>query len=449
VTSVAGDSAWRAASSALSLVTSLAIGILTARLLGPSGKGELYLLMQTASMGALLLALGLGPSYQYHVTKGILPRGAVNAHVLAQTVLVAVVVTGIWFFARPLLRAVTHDAISTPLLRLTCVAIVLNVFLLFVQCLVNSLPNGIRNASILSGLASILNLLLLMVLVWAFRQGTPGAALAWLASLGLQLALGVYWILAGAMPDAGLQWLSHTRRLYGYGMSFLAGNLMVTTVFRIDVFLVNGMLGPAPLGIYSVAVAFAELVLLVPNAIGTVLFAHLPAMDEQDQIGLLARSSRMTVLISLVVGLGVAAISYPLVVVLMGARFAGAVVPLCALVPGLIAMSANYVFANYFGAHGRPLVTAGCFLVGSVLNIAANLALIPALGILGAAIASTIAYAAITATFYLFLRRHIHLGFRRLFVPGSEEWRALRSTVLSLKNRLNAVLGRVPARAGV
>jgi O-antigen/teichoic acid export membrane protein len=196
---------------------------------------------------------------------------------------------------------------------------------------------------------------------------------------------------------------------------------MVTSLFRIDVFLVSSMTGTAALGVYSVAVAFAELALMCPNALGAALFKHLPASKADEQIRVLCHSSRMIGAIGFVTGAGVTTMSYPLVVGFMGHRFAGAVVPLCLLVPGVIAMSVNYVFANYYAASGQPLVTGKCFGSGLLLNLAINLLLIPRWGIRGAAIASSFAYTLVTVMFTIRLRREHGLRLAELFLPRRED----------------------------
>jgi O-antigen/teichoic acid export membrane protein len=433
--SVTGDSAYRAAGSALQLATSLALGVLTARLLGPAGRGQLYLVIQTASLGALLLGAGLGQAYQYHVARGVLPRRVTNAHLVAQTFVVSLVVAGVYLFGQPLLRAVTRETLTPPLVLLACVATVVNVLLLYVTCSLFALPHGIRTGTALGAASSLLNVALVVALVGLLRLGATGAVWAWLASLGVQLIPAFFIILSGAAPRPDLDWVRASRLLYGYGASVLVGNLMISTVFRIDVFIVNALMGAAALGTYSVAVAFAELVLLVPNALGTVLFAHLPQEKEERQVALLAASSRVTVLVSLLTGTLVAALSYPLVTVLMGGRFIGAAVPLCCLVPGLIAMSANFVYANFFSAQGKPLVTAAFFLLGAIINVILNLIAIPALGLVGAALASTVAYAAVTASFVARLRQREGLTFRQLFIVNAQDREVLREKLRQVKTR--------------
>jgi O-antigen/teichoic acid export membrane protein len=85
-------------------------------------------------------------------------------------------------------------------------------------------------------------------------------------------------------------------------------------------------------------------------------------------------------------------LAYPLVLLLFGQEFRASVLPLIVLLPGAVAMSHSRVLAGDLMARGRVDVTMRIALVALGVNVAANLLLIPGLGALGAALASTISY---------------------------------------------------------
>jgi O-antigen/teichoic acid export membrane protein len=413
------DTGYIMASSGVNLFTSLASGILTARLLGPFGKGELYLVIQAASLAALFLAGGLGASYQYHLTKKRFDRSTIVLHMLMHLGVVVLLLAGALTLGKPLVRMVLSP-LPRSLILLTFLAVVLNIEILVGNSILASFPNGIRRGSFLAILSSVSNVLALVMLIWVLRWTVLGGVLAYIAGLVVRVVPTLWMITAGTDLRLNATWAT-SGLLLRYGGSVLFSSLMVTSLFRIDVFLVSSMTGTAALGVYSVAVAFAELALMCPNALGAALFKHLPASEADEQIRVLCHSSRMIGAIGFVTGAGVTMMSYPLVVGFMGHRFAGAVVPLCLLVPGVIAMSVNYVFANYYAAGGQPLVTGKCFGSGLLLNLAINLLLIPRWGIRGAAIASSFAYTLVTVMFTIRLRREHGLRLAELFLPRRED----------------------------
>ena len=436
------DTGYIMVSNGVNLFTSLVGGILTARLLGPFGKGELYLVIQAASLAALFLAAGLGASYQYHLTKKRLGRSTVLLHMLMHLGAILLLLAGSFTLGNPLVRMVLSP-LSRTLVLLTFLAVVLNIEILVGNSILASFPNGIRRGSFLAILSSVSNILALVMLIWVLRWSVLGGVLAYIAGLVVRVVPTLWMITAGTDLRLDATWAA-SGMLLRYGGSVLFSSLMVTSLFRIDVFLVSSMSGTAALGVYSVAVAFAELALMCPNALGTALFKHLPASKADEQIRVLCHSSRMIGMIAFLTGAGVTAMSYPLVVGFMGHRFAGAVVPLCLLVPGLIAMSVNYVFANYYAASGQPLVTGKCFGSGLLVNLAINLLLIPRWGISGAAIASSVAYSLVTVMFTIRLQREHGLGLAELFLPRREDLAGLTEQLQfgSARNLVKAVLVR-------
>jgi O-antigen/teichoic acid export membrane protein len=436
--SIAENSGFVILANILQLGTSLALGVLGARLLGPAGKGELYLVIQLSSMLGLMLAAGLGPSYQYHIKNGSLGLAAVLSHAASQTAVVCGITLLLVVFARPLLPLAGAGALSTGMVQLTGIAIVANVLINYTSCVLMTFANGILWNSLISVATSVGTLLLFVVIVAWLHFGTYGAVLAYVMLLGVRVAWIAWLISKHVWRQARPGWKA-SGQLYRFGLTILLGNIMLTYAFRIDVFLVNGMLSTAALGIYSVAVAFAELVLMCPGALGIALFAHLPGVNHQEQLRILGKASRLTLATSAIAGLSILAISHPLVTLLMGRRFEAAVVPLCVLVPGLVAMSVNYVFTNYFAAKNQSLLNAACFAIGAAVDVGADLWLIPRMGVTGAAVGSTIAYIVITMSFLLLLHTKEGLRLESVLVINRED-------VLEIRQRLKTMMPRHSAR---
>lgn len=429
------NSSYLFTSNVLLVAISLVTGVLTARFLGPEGKGELYLVLQISSLASLVLSGGLGPSYQYHLKKGLLDQSAVLWHILVQSLIIVglllLALAGCDYLPSELLRGVLSSKLAFPIFAAT----ILSIWILYANSVLMTFDLGIKTSSILSVISSVTNMALLALFLWRLNYGIVGAIAAYLVSLAIRLAPTTMVILRHEPFSPHFSWRRHSPMLFSFGFSSFIGNLMLSSVFRVDVFILKSLTGFSAVGIYSVAVAFAEMALMAPNAIGIALFSHLPGVSDREQLEIVGRSSRITILIAFVGGGLLIIFSRPLVILLMGAQFVGAVLPLVILVPGLVMMSVNYVFANYYASQGRPLVSAFCFGVGLVVDVAANYLLIPSFGIEGAALASSVAYSCITLLFLLLLRREHHLSIRDLFIPGSAD-------VALVKDKIKSLLGR-------
>ncbi|MHB8869624.1 MAG: oligosaccharide flippase family protein [Thermoleophilia bacterium] len=427
--SVFSDSLWRIVSTAIQLCTSLFLGILSARLLGPAGKGQYYLIVQFSLLGSLLLGLGLGPSYQYHVARNLLSISKAFGHLLMLTLGFSVFLLSMYVALESVLSAyfsASHDSYIVPL---ALILLLLNVLITYISCLAYTRISGIRTVSLISTCAAAFHVMLFYYFVSDASHPVQIAVFLLVISIAVQMLILIYYIRPRFMVFSWVSLVDISKMLVPYSLSFLLGNVVVASIARFDVFLVNGFLGPAALGQYSVAVALAELMLIVPRGVGSTLFAHLPSMNVKAQSEKRHQAARLTLMVTVCLGIALALSARLLVLTLVGPSFLGAVGPLRLLAPGLVFMALNYILANYYAALGRPLVTAWCFLAGFLMNLALDLLLIPVAGIAGASISSSLAYFLSFAAFLVVAFRDGDLKLRTLLIPKVQDLRDLRAAL--------------------
>ena len=131
----------------------------------------------------------------------------------------------------------------------------------------------------------------------------------------------------------------------------------------------------------------------MPAVIGTVLFPRLSAAASLEDKWRLTRR---------VLALLAPAVPVALVVVLVGARpfirlaYGAAFEPsfpaVAWLLPGIGCLAVNMVLMNLFASTGMPAVVVYSPLLALLLNVGANLVVIPRLGFVGASITSSASY---------------------------------------------------------
>ena len=90
---------------------------------------------------------------------------------------------------------------------------------------------------------------------------------------------------------------------------------------------------------------------------------------------------------------------------LFGGQFEPAVTPLMLLMPGVVAVSAARVLGSYMFSQGKVIYNTYTTFIALGVTLVLDLALIPVLGINGAALASSIAYAvSLLATLWFYRR---------------------------------------------
>jgi O-antigen/teichoic acid export membrane protein len=223
-------------------------------------------------------------------------------------------------------------------------------------------------------------------------------------------------------------------------MVFFLNNLLAFLLLKSDYFLVNCLLGVREVGIYSVAVQIADLLLLVPATVATLLFPRLSAIaDPGERTQMCLQCGRITAA-AMAAGCALAGGLGPwLVAAVWGSAFAPAWVPLLLLLPGVWILTLENVIVMHLAAERLPLAIPMFWLSGLLLNIGLNLWWIPRLGPAGAAITSSVAYAAVSVGVFHLFRRRTGAAWVALLVPKPADWRILIQ-------RLREVLDlRVPA----
>lgn len=220
-----------------------------------------------------------------------------------------------------------------------------------------------------------------------WEGGLDEVLAVWVASAGLVTLAGLGLLRQGQRLGVDRQlW----RQLREVGSRGGISVILVFLLFRSDQYLIEHMLGAASLGVYSVAVTFAEMMQRLPNVAGAVLLPKV--IQAQEGEGLLSlRVARNVFFFSLLCALGLAATG-KLLIALIFPDYREAYLPLLWMLPGLVIAGFGSVFNTRLAGQGYPAITLWAPALALALNVALNLALIPAMGLVGAALSTSLAY---------------------------------------------------------
>jgi O-antigen/teichoic acid export membrane protein len=423
MSNVIKNSSFSIVNNVLQLIVSISSGMVIARLLGPSGKGAFYLITQMVSLGAVLFSIGLGPSLLFYLKQNVYTKNQATSFILLYTVVVASLIFILFLLFEEQLLDVLNHSITKGMLAFAITLIILNLLINFLGYVIMDYESGVKTWSIISMLANILYIIVLLFLVYGFSMAVFGALVALLAGLLLKISIISKFIFCKSfsfeiMPKGFLS------KIFKYALGIFVGNLFLTGVYRIDVFFVNNMLSVNQLGIYSAAVNVSELLLLIPSAVGVALFPHLSSLKREDQISAMSKIGRLSVILGITGALLLVIIAYPFIIIVFGKKFKEAFIPSLLLLPGLVAMTLNYAFANYLNSIGKPFIAAKIFALGLMVNIILNWTLLRKTGINGAALFSSIAYCIISTGFILaVLKNDKNLTVQDILIPNKSDFR--------------------------
>lgn len=373
----------------------LATGVTAARLLGPQGRGELASIQTWPLLFAALAMIGMPEAVVYFTSRTPARAGQYLATALVMVLGAgAVMAVAGWGLMPWLLRSQSPAIVEAARVYLAIIAVFALVGLPHQMLR----PLGAwRSWNILRLVPTALWLgaLLLSFLTPRLAAPIPLSRLALLTN-GLTV-IPMMLILARLVGRPSAPRRDCVRPLLGYGLPSMLNVLPQTLNLRLDQMLMTAALEPAPLGLYVVAVAWSGLLSPLVSAVGSVLFPHLSAIGDRgrQRATMIRIARRLTgaVAVMTVVLLMVTPVAFPL---LFGARYKAAVPTALILVAAGGFSTLNSMFQVSLQGLGRPMSVLVPEVVGLVTTLILLLTLLPRFGIVGAAIASLVSYAATT-----------------------------------------------------
>jgi O-antigen/teichoic acid export membrane protein len=381
----------------LALCVGIANAIILARCLGPQNKGIVAMALLVPNMLVLFLSTGMNLACVYYVGSEKMDVATVSAHCVAYSLVVSVFcAVGVVPVAATGVLARLLPGLSPHLLLLSSLAIPLGLL----HILFSGILQGLRHIPTLNAITFVQSVLLLsfdfVLLVW-FQAGAAGAILAHLGSIIFALVmLGVCLFREGAVFVP--RWSgSVLRPMVTYGLRGHIGNLLHFFNYRLDMFVVNYYLTPGDVGIYTISVRLAELLWMFPRSAAFVIFPKAAATNPQTMNTFTPRVFRLAVILSILCAAGLIVVGRPLISLFFSRAFVDAYLPMVALLPGTALLGSTKILTSDIAGRGYPQfnsISAGCALV---LTVVLDFWFIPRYGVLGASVASSIAYGAVAA----------------------------------------------------
>ena len=416
----------------------MATSVLTARLLGTAGRGELAAIQLWPVMISSLAMLGMPEALVYFCARKQARAGSYLATGMVLGLLASVpFAVGAWFAMPLLLKAQAPHVIEAS--RWYLLMIPLSALNLTTQPFLSRTNIALWN---LIRLAPALGWLTVLTIGAVIGRASPaGLAAAYLVVLALisvpKLILAKRKLAGRFAPSVG-----RAGKLLRYGIPSMLSIAPRVLSWRVDQLMIAAIM-PAPvLGLYSVAVGWSNSTHILMHALGTAFFPrlareYLPA--ERTRIFL--RGTRTSLLFSGSVAVAVG-IATPLAIpLLFGPEFAGAVpVALLLLVAAAIA---GFVIVLEEGLRGlgNPQAVMYAETAGLLATVALLALLLQPLGMLGAALAAVGGTLAIAGVLVGYAVRTMKQSVWQICVPRRDDVRFIRNSAHELYKNLRSDAG--------
>lgn len=372
--------------------------IIIARCLGPSGKGILTLMMSFLSVAVMIGMIGLDESNVYFISSKKTPHRKVFAHAIYQTIVLSILCFIIFVAIR---NWMLHNVLRGISMQYFYILLVLIPFYFFNQ----------HARTILLGHKSIYSFniyiiaqffaLFIMQLILIPIYGLLGGVLSIIVTALILSLLGIIMLIRFGGPSFKID-LSVLKQSYSYGVRSQLGLVGSFLNRRLDFFIVNYFLDPYQVGLYAIAVAVAELPWYIPAAAATVLFPWIAEKSRKDAAAFTAYVLRNIFLITVIIVILLIIFGELIITTLFGDTFKESIILMYVLLPGILGLGITKILGGHFQGSGRPELGTLMVAFSLVETIVLDIILIPVMGTLGAALASTVAYVS-SATVGLFI----------------------------------------------
>lgn len=180
------------------------------------------------------------------------------------------------------------------------------------------------------------------------------------------------------------------------GQVWLAYALLIA-VLRLDVFLVEAVVGERPAGEYSIAARLAEVILLGPMAVSGVVSARASRGVDEDLNRTTPLVVGRVVIISSSSWFAIAALAPPVLRWVLGPTYDINFPLLATVCGGRVLLGMGSIVADELVQRGRPGWPAVSSVAAALVFTAASFLLVPSLGGLGVGLGTLAAWAAYTA----------------------------------------------------
>jgi O-antigen/teichoic acid export membrane protein len=370
------------ANSVLIVLVNVCTGVISARLLGPSGRGELASILLGLQIVSLLSIGGLPTSSIYYLKKTPEYRSEIVGGVLLLATLLGLfagsigwVIVPHWLEDYPplIVEAAQLTILLTPLFSLYQVATP-----------VLRARDGFAIFNTVRLLPPFLTLLSLVFVALSDVRSPVAVSLTYTLSYCAVLGWPLLWIwrdcqprLRGSGESIGL--------LLRYSARSLVVDLANTVSLYIDRIVLVYLLAPSAVGLYVVAVSMAQPLKEIGWSIALVLFPKASEYGREQAINVSGLAARAGLLVMIAAGMPLVIIAPMFLSVLFGEEFLPAAPVFRLMVIATILSGTADITSQAFMATGKPGIVSILRSLELLILLALLIYVVPHFGVMGAA----------------------------------------------------------------
>ena len=396
------------------VVLGLISSIVTARVLGPSGKGTLAALTFVTLLVTQCCTLGLGDAAVVRIGQAKASAQQALSSSLAVALLASLAGAAV-VFAYSILQLPMDDAGIWLAVGVACLTVVVGTVAQLLIFLVYA-RERIVAVSVLTIAMSATAAGAVVVLCVLIDLDVLGGVLAGLVAALLGFVVATVMLSRDRLKLRLRFDRAYLRPALSFGLRTQLANILAYSSARVDLLFVYALAGQHAAGLYSVALTLGTITGFVAIALSFASFPRMASMSDAQALKLTVDMVRAAMILGVLLAAVLALALSTLIAVLLGSAFQGALLPGVVLLVANVLWGGQWLLSRALAARADPSLLIRSFALNLVTMAAADLILIPTAGALGAAVGALVGAAAGLA---LCVRTYHDRGVQpSRFVPG-------------------------------
>jgi O-antigen/teichoic acid export membrane protein len=392
----------------------VATGVILARELGPSSRGELAAIILWPSILAAVGSIGVSDAATYVAARKEGSIGELFGTLIVIAAVQSILLVGIGASIYPFILG-RHHEMNLGAAYLFLLFIPIYLVYAYVVCLLNGLQVFLR-FNILRVLPIVGPALGLGVLALRGELTIESGVIAYLIGNSVALLAAVLTFICSFRPLHIRPERTLSREMLSYGIRSHTTAIASLLNQRLDQLLISVFLAPARLGLYVTAVTFTSPTNLIGSSVSLVALPVLARMEPGKQrTAAASRYVAYALGASIIVTIPILLFTSQLIGFFFGSAFVAASSACRILLLAGIVLTLNRVFGSVLKAVGRPLDAGIAESAGVVATMGSLAILLPRFGLIGAAAASLLAYGVVSAWMFVRVTRVLGISPREAF----------------------------------
>lgn len=426
MSSIAKSALWVTISEIFFNLSGFIIHSVLGRVLGPADYGRYGIIVTLTTMVIILIGNGIPTAMAKFISEYFETNPKMVLKIKKQAIVLQIIIIGaitiIFYFSAPLISGILGDPTLTPLFRLS--TLIIPAFA--ASSFYFSYYTGLHKFNIQATLKSIRSVFRIgsvvgLALIFGLKGSISGYVIAPFLVFLIAFFIDKFKIgkdirFASAKqttPEIDFAW----QKLFNYAWQVVVFFLAYELLISIDLYMVKAILRDDALtGIYNASLTVGRIPYYIFYAMAVFLLPMVSKSTSENNHSetrkILAQSLRVILIFLAPMIVLLSLFSLPVLELLYGAKYAAGAQAMSVLVYGVGFLTLFYVLSFAMNGAGKTKVSMAIAAVGVIVNSALNYFFIKKYGILGSAIATSIASFLVMGMMLFYLKRDFGVAYK-------------------------------------